>query len=389
LKMRQKGENMRLSRSSKIGITGIAVLLSLLALLVLASGARAGEYGCTACQSESGWSGAAKLDEIGNPNAGKTAEILPGMSTVQKSRVAKWGQTLHGFGEENNSTAANAADKAGVEVGSTAKKESTVSNDAPAARDSGQIIRSARARTMLVPIDNVSKSEILLDISEEATTHIPGSIVIPYTSFFNGSRLKPESERASILGNAGISRDDPLVIYGECMPCGGGPAPATYVYWMLRSMGQENVRVLDGNVEDWQAAGKETDIETAIMPAKTYAPSAIPDFAATYDYVKNADVQIVDARSPQEFGAGSIPNAVPIPYESVITGSRIKDESRLEKIFASLKKDQPVVIYTNTGLKGSVVWFALMMQGYEARLYSYEDWLSHQQASGNATNATD
>jgi thiosulfate/3-mercaptopyruvate sulfurtransferase len=124
------------------------------------------------------------------------------------------------------------------------------------------------------------------------------------------------------------------------------------------------------------------------MPAKTYTPSAISDFAATYDYVKNAEAQIVDARTPQEFGAGSIPNAIPIPYESVITGDRIKDESLLEKIFASLNKDQPVVVYTNTGIKGSVVWFALRLQGYEARLYSYEDWLSHQQASGNATDAT-
>ena len=67
-----------------------------------------------------------------------------------------------------------------------------------------------------------------------------------------------------ILGDAGISREDPVIIYGECMPCGGGPAPATFVYWILKSLGQENVRVLDGTVEDWAATGKPTTKETAI-----------------------------------------------------------------------------------------------------------------------------
>ena len=45
-----------------------------------------------------------------------------------------------------------------------------------------------------------------------------------------------------------------------------------------------------------------------------------------------------------------------------------------------LDKNQPVVVYTNTGLKGSVVWFALTLQGYDARLYSYENYLYNQAA---------
>ncbi len=370
LKMRQKGENMR---SFKMGITGIAALLALLGLLVLASGARAGEYGCTACQSESGWSGAAKLDEIGNPNAGKTAEILPGMSTVQKSRVAKWNQPLHGFTNESNSTATSSAKEAEVEASSSDAKKNT-----PA-------VRSAAARTMLVPIDEISDSDILLDISANATKHIPGSIAIPYTSFLNGTYLRSMPELARILGEAGISRDDPLVVYGECMPCGGGPAPATFVYWILRSLGQEKVRVLDGTVDDWEAAGKDSASETAVMPGKTYDPLVIPDFTATYDYVTSGAAQIVDARTLPEFGAGSIPDAINIPDESVIANHWIRDEARLEKIFASLNKNQPVVVYTETGLKASVVWFALVMQGYDARLYSYEDWISHQAALSRAT----
>ena len=106
--------------------------------------------------------------------------------------------------------------------------------------------------------------------------------------------------------------------------------------------------------------------------------------------MKSGAAQIVDARTLQEFGAGSIPGAINIPYESVIVNSKIKDETKLKRVFAFLNKNQPVVVYTNTGLKGSVVWFALKLLGYDARLYSYENYLYNQAALGkaDATNTT-
>ena len=38
---------------------------------------------------------------------------------------------------------------------------------------------------------------------------------------------KSAAEIATILGEAGISPEDTVVIYGECLPCGGGPSVAT------------------------------------------------------------------------------------------------------------------------------------------------------------------
>jgi thiosulfate/3-mercaptopyruvate sulfurtransferase len=258
------------------------------------------------------------------------------------------------------------------------------------AEENVSIVRSAKAKELLAPIDEVTGSMVLLDISENATQHITGSIAIPYTKFLlNGTYVRSEAELTKLLGDAGISRDDPVVIYGECMPCGGGPAPATFVYWIMRSLGQENVRVLDGTVKDWALAGKPTATETAILPAKTYTSQINQDFSADYDYVKSGSAQIVDARTMKEFGAGSIPGAINIPYENVIINSKIRDETKLDRVFAFLDKNQPVVVYTNTGLKGSVVWFALTLQGYDARLYSYENYLYNQVALGeaDATNA--
>ena len=84
--------------------------------------------------------------------------------------------------------------------------------------------------------------------------------------------------------------------------------------------------------------------------------------------------QIIDARSAAEYEAGSIPGSFNIPYERILDGKRIKDEAALEQLFSSLEKDRPVVVYTNTGVKATMIWLALDLLGYDARIYTWQDW---------------
>ena len=367
---------MTIFRSCSAGVG----IVALIALLMLANAALGAEAYCNACAGDSGWSGAKALDQIGNPTAG-TTEVMPGLSTAQKNRVGIWKQPLAGFSSDNATDESKSAPESNASVKTIAAKTVVQSKPVP---ENATIVRSTGAKGMLVPMVDVSDTDILLDISENATEHIPGSIAIPYTGFMNNGSLLSVPEISRILGDAGISRTDPVVVYGECLPCGGGPSPATYVYWMLKSLGQENVRVLDGTVKDWAAAGKPVSKETAIKPSRNYTAQFTPDLIATYDYVKSGSAQIIDARTVQEFGAGSIPGSINIPYEGVISNSRIKDETKLARVFAILNKNQPVVVYTNTGIKGSVVWFALELLGYDARLYSYEDYMYNQMAESEA-----
>lgn len=368
--------------------------MALIALLVLANAAYGGEAYCDACKGDSGWSGTAKLDEIGNHNTG-TEEVMAGLSTAQKNRVGVWKQSLSGFNAtDETADKDNASDSAQNNV----QKDGTTSNQAAKkvvshrpAEENSTIVRSEMAKRMLAPIDEADDTAIYLDISEEATEHIPGSIAIPYAEFLNGTTVRGEAELDALLGDAGISRDDAVIIYGECMPCGGGPAPATFVYWIMKSLGHENVRVLDGTVKDWASSGRTTDPDTAMLPAKTYTSEVTSDFAADYDYVNSGSAQIVDARTISEFGNSSIPGAINLPYESVILNDKLRDEANLKRVFAILNEEQPVVVYTNTGLKASVVWFALTMQGYDAKLYSYENYWTNQELLRRAAeiNTTD
>ena len=369
-------------KSSRLWLTVLGVA-ALVVLLALANGVKAGEAYCDACKGDSGWSGAAKLDEIGNPDAIKKSESMSGLNTAQKNRVGIWSKPLAGFEAENSNKQNNASNSEKSVLEKPAKSVSK------SAEENATIVRSNDSKKMLVSLEDVNSSCILLDISENATEHISGSIAVPYTRFLSEGNLRSVDEISQILGSAGISNEDCIIIYGECMPCGGGPAPATLAYWMMKSLGHENVKVLDGTVKDWAAAGKPNSIEVTTMPPKNYTGVFTPDFMATYDYVKSQAPQIVDARSMQEFGNGSIPSAINIPYESMISNGRIKEEAKLKRIFAILSKDRPVVVYTGQPTKGSVAWFALELMGYDAMLYSYENWqyneAASQASSGNAT----
>jgi len=364
----------------------LGAFIGLFVLVALVYGAHAAE--CTdliGCDSNSGgWNGDAKLDEIGNPQAEQSQ--VSSAKIPELSREKRWNMPGYGFGNETNKTSTNTAPE--VAQNST----TTASTPTNAANDNADLQRSEQSRMMLASMDNISSSDILVDVSEDSTKHIKGSVVLPYTEFdLDPGIPKSPTEIAQVLGNAGISRNDSVVLYGECLPCGGGPSLATYVYWIMKSIGHENVRVLNGTVDDWEAAGGETTNESAIRPARVYVPEVMPDFSASYDYVKGGNAQIVDARTVPEYAAGNIPGSINLDYDRVLNNRTIKSDSDLKKVFAILRKDRPVVVYTNTGVKASVVWFALEMMGYDAKLYSWQDWFENQPQQAQqyyTTNAT-
>lgn len=231
----------------------------------------------------------------------------------------------------------------------------------------------------LVSPTAVSPDDIVLDISPNATRYMEGAVNINYEGLLGeGSQLKSVAEIATLLGEAGISSNDSLVIAGECLPCGGGPSPAIFTYWLLKYLGHEKVRVLDGSIDDWAAARRNTSNKSAARPKTDYIPLLKPKLLATYEFVVNGGAQIVDARPARDYGIGSIPGAVNIPYEVVLVNESIKQEENLQKVFVGLEKDRPVVVYTNVGVEASLVWFALHLSGYDARLYSWRDWLENQ-----------
>ena len=333
-----------------------ALLLATLALTQSAyGGAECASLG-GGCDEGGDWDPMAKLDEIGT---GIYDQAQASANWPAESRKQRWNMSS---GSEDSQGEDGAA--------STIKED--VRADLSAEQSTG------RWHEIIIEIDEISNENVLLDVSESAKEHISGSIAIPYQEFLQGDSLKSVPELAEILGNAGISSDDPLVIYGECLPCGGGPSASAYVYWMLKSLGHEDVRILNGYVQDWKDKGLPVSSNATTRPVAEYVPQFTDQYIGSYNYVKSGQAQVVDARTVLEYESGTIPSAISIPYESVLDGDKLRNVNELDERFFILDKEQQVVAFTNTGFKGSVLWLALEIMGYDAKLYSYQNWMANQ-----------
>jgi len=347
----------------KLNWAGI-ILLVLVAVSGCVSYASAG---CASCQNSAG-----QQDVLNNEWAifmGKEPSDVP-LTTATGLTTAKDSRNSNAFVKSKDTPAASAAEK---------DKADSKTGEGDITPKTTDIVRSANFAKVLVPPTGVSQYNIILDISPAATEYIAGSINIPYTEFVNEDKsLRSASEIARILGDAGISENDCVVITGECQPCGGGSGAADFTYFAMKYLGHECVALLDGGIDAWVAAKEQTVTAPATLSPKSYQPAIKPELLATYEYVKSGQAQIVDARSKDEFNAGSLPAAISIPYESLQDGKRLKDESAVNDLFATLDRNRPVVVFSETGVKASLNWLALTLAGHDARLYTYQDWLANQ-----------
>lgn len=205
-------------------------------------------------------------------------------------------------------------------------------------------------------------------------SYIAGSIKLPSKSLITGDgSLRSAEDMAAVLGRAGVTEEDGLVLYGDCFSCGD----VTFVFWIMKYLGHRDVAVLRGYEKEWSAAGLSLSGATSAMAEAVYTPDPRPGLMADYGSVADGVYQVVDARTADQFRAGHIPGAVNIDYHRVIEGSWLKSDSDLAEIFADLDEDKPVAVYTKNGGAASIVWYALELQGHDASLYTWNDWLDH------------
>ena len=210
------------------------------------------------------------------------------------------------------------------------------------------------------------------------------------------ARILPVKTMEKILGEAGITRDQEIIVYGSK----GDPA-MTVPFWILEYLGAEKARVYWGGIDDWKAAKQPVTAEERKLPAATFAAKVRPDRLATTDYVKanlkNANVQIVDARTPKEFSGddiralrgGHIPGAVPIPFEQNWAdpeaakklaegkatgrdGMAVKDAKALREVYKALDPKKEVIAYCQTGTRSAITYVALRALGFE-KVRNYDD----------------
>lgn len=174
---------------------------------------------------------------------------------------------------------------------------------------------------------------------------------------------------------------------------------ATFVWWLFKLYGHSKVTVMNGGLKEWKKfTSNEPTYQPASGPARAIQPGNLkaawnPKWIITYpdvlSKVQDKKTQIVDSRNVNEYSgavkpddakeSGRIKYAINIPTSELISSDGgLKNLQEIKEILKTKKVDgnQPVIVYDNTAIEASALYFSLVQAGYEARLYDdgWKEW---------------
>jgi thiosulfate/3-mercaptopyruvate sulfurtransferase len=231
-----------------------------------------------------------------------------------------------------------------------------------------------------------NKEVIVLDASSknnELNTRIKGARPFNIANNFSNKTSSfpntfPSSEQfEEEAKKLGINNDSRLVIYDN-----KGIYTSPRVWFMFKSMGFNNVYVLNGGLPEWI----KNDFETEEISLNNYP---LGNFIARFDETKLESIQsinnniktqdfiLIDARSEGRFNgtsieprenipSGHIKGSVNIPYTEVLKDGKFKPENELIKLFKilPLKKSQ-IVFSCGSGITACIVLFAFQLTSHK------------------------
>lgn len=238
--------------------------------------------------------------------------------------------------------------------------------------------------------DPAVKIVALTPPADFAAGHVPGAAQIDWPDLEivetgDQSVATWRSEVEQKLTALGLAPTDTVVVYD------GGTFYAPRLWWILRQLGHDDIRILNGGYPAWLAAGGEveTGASTAQPAAQPYVGTPDESAIATLDEVKAAlddpSVVFVDARAPQDYRAGHLPGAVNVEFTENGEPDQPhywKPAADLRAMYAALgvTPEKTVIPYCWRGVFSAADYFTLRLIGYEhVSLFtgSWNEWSSH------------
>jgi thiosulfate/3-mercaptopyruvate sulfurtransferase len=246
--------------------------------------------------------------------------------------------------------------------------------------------------------ENLNNNDIrIIEVSVEPGKfergHVPGAANLRWhTDLVNPVKRDIVSKEnfESLMSSLGIDNNTTVVLYGD-----HNNWFAAWGAWVFKMYGHENVRIMDGGREKWEAENRPTTSRAASFSPSNYTVTNTNEdlrasLAGVLDIVEgNTDGILVDIRSPQEYSgqviapegvqelairAGHIPGAVNIPWSTVVNpeDGTFRPADELRQIYAEKGIDgsKPLVTYCRIGERSSHTWFVLSeILGYEVKNY--------------------
>nr|WP_218953423.1 sulfurtransferase [Parapusillimonas granuli] len=236
--------------------------------------------------------------------------------------------------------------------------------------------------------------------------HIPGALYLDHETELsapktgsNGRHPLPERrDFAALMRSQGLTRQSQVVVYDA-----GNGMFAAHLWWLLRWLGHEHVRVLDGGWNAWLKAGGEVEtgerapsvteaqaLQSLGLPPQPAMPTV--DAQAVLANISQPSFTLLDARTAERYRgenepidpvAGHIPGALNRPStENLQEDCRFKPAERLRQEYLALlggRKPEQVVHQCGSGITACHNLFAMELAGLGgSALYhgSWSEWIS-------------
>jgi len=242
-------------------------------------------------------------------------------------------------------------------------------------------------------------SHVLVEVDEDAAAyeggHIRGAIAWHWRDELHAHPRRDfldQDAMAALLRRSGVGPETTVVLYG-----GNNNWFATYAYWLLRYLGFDRVKLMDGGRKKWELEDRELVTEVPARAAADPGPLAPVrhEYRAFRDdvlgHIGRAGTSMVDVRSPAEFTgellapphlpqeqsqvAGHIPGAANVPWATAANeDGSFKDDAALRRIYGTVgvTPDTDVISYCRIGERSSHTWFVLHeLLGYD-RVRNYD-----------------
>ncbi|WP_226633818.1 3-mercaptopyruvate sulfurtransferase [Brevundimonas poindexterae] len=224
--------------------------------------------------------------------------------------------------------------------------------------------------------------------------HIPGAVFLDLEAVSDPASPLPHTLAdaeafGQAMGALGLSEADTIVVY-EAGPMFSAPR----AWWMLRTFGARDVRVLNGGLPAWgEAWGETVSGDATPAPARFNArldTDALVGLEDVRTALRSGDTPVLDARGPARFRGdspeprpgvrpGHMPGAVNLPYADLVDSQgRLRPAAELEARFRASGLDAAAVPVTTcgSGVTAAILVLALTVLGRSARLYdgSWAEW---------------
>ena len=199
--------------------------------------------------------------------------------------------------------------------------------------------------------------------SDYAKVHIKNAVQVTVADLASTTDpvgvLKGPADLAKALGDKDIHPDKNIIIYDT-----GSNKSAGRLYWILKYLGFNDVKILNGHMTEWRKArGPVTGAKTMTSKA-TFEPVLNASVFADYAYVKSKmkSATLVDVRDLAEIKEGQIEGSIHLEYKNVINeDGTLKSKEELSKIFADagISGSKEIILYCATSVRAGIVFLAM------------------------------